>query len=632
MTGKQKTPLDLELNLFENSFASKDLLHAHTAKDTIATDASMPQISTRSTATSLASQHSLQIDRTSGLGGSSEMLEIKPREVMNRAGIQSINPQESGGKSPRGTEAQSRSSSSLGNNKHNLRILNFGSVNNDRLPGLTPPVFTPGGRRLPPIHLLPGLGMASPGTPGSNMWSSLLTATTGTATGQSADQHPGLYTQPSFPLYMRKSGLIPTESNLRSGLTPGLMGPNGFNFNIPDAMNNGQMTPGLQTLLGLVNNNPVDQQNLNVPPPTQATTSNSGYVIPPTAPPQNGQFQPALDTHVEQPPVELKENKSTNVEPAPVKKEAPAKTTTTKKRAQKSEDSGPKTKAQKTSKNTTANKVKGESKEEPKETSADDDGLDEEEKRKQFLERNRVAALKCRQRKKQQLNKMESELAFYSDGYRDLTAQVSQLRDQVMSLRAILISHKDCPSLLNSLGGYQQLQNVLAQADFFAHGGKNAEATYPPITAGIPAMLNTAPHPVKPAEPMVMNTQEQMGSMDHNVNGLGANGVVHDMHVHDNHNMNHGESVANHQNREQILYDPDLNMNRPYSLANGHPSGMEIHQQHKDNLRPVNSTSNLQHIKHENQMSGYDLRPIASMADLQHQNNNSGMIARQFQL
>ncbi|KAJ4145957.1 hypothetical protein LMH87_004788 [Akanthomyces muscarius] len=66
---------------------------------------------------------------------------------------------------------------------------------------------------------------------------------------------------------------------------------------------------------------------------------------------------------------------------------------------------------------------------EPSDISEDDEDGDsagrskmtDEEKRKNFLERNRVAALKCRQR------------------------QITQLREEVVNLKTLLLAHKDCP-------------------------------------------------------------------------------------------------------------------------------------------------------------------------------------------
>ncbi len=57
----------------------------------------------------------------------------------------------------------------------------------------------------------------------------------------------------------------------------------------------------------------------------------------------------------------------------------------------------------------------------------------------------RVAALKCRQRKKQWLANLQSKVEMYSSENDSLTAQISQLREEVVSLKTLLLAHKDCP-------------------------------------------------------------------------------------------------------------------------------------------------------------------------------------------
>ncbi|KAI1814003.1 Aft1 HRA domain-containing protein [Poronia punctata] len=71
--------------------------------------------------------------------------------------------------------------------------------------------------------------------------------------------------------------------------------------------------------------------------------------------------------------------------------------------------------------------------------------MTDEEKRKNFLERNRVAALKCRQRKKQWLANLQSKVELYSSENDALTAQIAQLREEVVNLKTLLLAHKDCP-------------------------------------------------------------------------------------------------------------------------------------------------------------------------------------------
>ncbi|KAJ4409156.1 Transcription factor [Neurospora sp. IMI 360204] len=71
--------------------------------------------------------------------------------------------------------------------------------------------------------------------------------------------------------------------------------------------------------------------------------------------------------------------------------------------------------------------------------------MTEEEKRKNFLERNRVAALKCRQRKKQWLANLQQKVEMFSSENDALTATITQLREEVVNLKTLLLAHKDCP-------------------------------------------------------------------------------------------------------------------------------------------------------------------------------------------
>ncbi|KAI4122329.1 MAG: hypothetical protein LQ347_006538 [Umbilicaria vellea] len=81
--------------------------------------------------------------------------------------------------------------------------------------------------------------------------------------------------------------------------------------------------------------------------------------------------------------------------------------------------------------------------------------MTDEEKRKNFLERNRVAALKCRQRKKQWLANLQAKVEIFSSENDALSAQVTQLREEIVNLKTILLAHKDCPvSQAQGIGNY----------------------------------------------------------------------------------------------------------------------------------------------------------------------------------
>lgn len=57
----------------------------------------------------------------------------------------------------------------------------------------------------------------------------------------------------------------------------------------------------------------------------------------------------------------------------------------------------------------------------------------------------RVAALKCRQRKKQWLANLQNKVELFSSENDALTAQITQLREEVVNLKTLLLAHKDCP-------------------------------------------------------------------------------------------------------------------------------------------------------------------------------------------
>ncbi|CAO3600433.1 unnamed protein product [Absidia cylindrospora] len=71
--------------------------------------------------------------------------------------------------------------------------------------------------------------------------------------------------------------------------------------------------------------------------------------------------------------------------------------------------------------------------------------MDDDEKRKNFLERNRQAALKCRQRKKQWLNNLQTKVEYLTNDNEQLQIQSNLMRDELIQLRNMLWNHRDCP-------------------------------------------------------------------------------------------------------------------------------------------------------------------------------------------
>lgn len=56
-----------------------------------------------------------------------------------------------------------------------------------------------------------------------------------------------------------------------------------------------------------------------------------------------------------------------------------------------------------------------------------------------------VAALKCRQRKKQWLNNLQAKVEFLTNDNEQLQIQTNALREEIMNLKTLLLAHKDCP-------------------------------------------------------------------------------------------------------------------------------------------------------------------------------------------
>lgn len=88
-----------------------------------------------------------------------------------------------------------------------------------------------------------------------------------------------------------------------------------------------------------------------------------------------------------------------------------------------------------------------------------------------------MAALKCRQRKKQWLANLQAKVEIFSSENDSLSAQVSSLREEIVGLKSLLLQHKDCPvSQSQGLGGYfQQQQDFNAHAHPYGMGMPNGQ-------------------------------------------------------------------------------------------------------------------------------------------------------------
>ncbi len=90
---------------------------------------------------------------------------------------------------------------------------------------------------------------------------------------------------------------------------------------------------------------------------------------------------------------------------------------------------------------------------------------------------DRVAALKCRQRKKQWLANLQAKVEIFTSENDSLSAQVVSLREEIVGLKTLLLQHKDCPvSQQQGLGGYfQQSQEFNPHANPYGMGMQNGQ-------------------------------------------------------------------------------------------------------------------------------------------------------------
>lgn len=73
-----------------------------------------------------------------------------------------------------------------------------------------------------------------------------------------------------------------------------------------------------------------------------------------------------------------------------------------------------------------------------------DEANAQEAKRRRFLERNRVAASKCRQKKKEWMQNLEENARTAQHNSKYLQAAVGQLKDEVLMLKQELLKHHGC--------------------------------------------------------------------------------------------------------------------------------------------------------------------------------------------
>ncbi|XP_053296820.1 cyclic AMP-dependent transcription factor ATF-7b isoform X3 [Pleuronectes platessa] len=143
--------------------------------------------------------------------------------------------------------------------------------------------------------------------------------------------------------------------------------------------------------------------------------------------------------------------------------------------------------------------------------------MDPDERRQRFLERNRAAASRCRQKRKLWVNSLERKADDLVSNNVSLTNEVSLLRNEVAQLKQLLLAHKDCPVTV-----------MQKKAAFLAAGGDESSRDTSTERIGSPAaVIQHGPSPpasasspgatinglsVRAAEAVAMSVLAGMGS------------------------------------------------------------------------------------------------------------------------
>ncbi|XP_071775532.1 cyclic AMP-dependent transcription factor ATF-7b isoform X2 [Centroberyx gerrardi] len=115
--------------------------------------------------------------------------------------------------------------------------------------------------------------------------------------------------------------------------------------------------------------------------------------------------------------------------------------------------------------------------------------MDPDERRQRFLERNRAAASRCRQKRKVWVCSLEKKADDLANMNVSLTNEVTLLRNEVTQLKQLLLAHKDCPVTV-----------MQKKAAFLAAGGEETSREPSAEPIGSPAaVIQHGPSPPAPA-------------------------------------------------------------------------------------------------------------------------------------
>lgn len=394
----------------------------------------------------------------------------------------------------------------------------------------SPPLLTPGGsRRLPPILLSPNfiqqapnasslVGQGQMNTVGSN-YSNMSPKNELPSVSSGGINHINLE-RPPLNISLSKTAFTPNESHLRTGLTPGVptaahqMGSTHYPGHTLPYLGGPRNDIGIHEDtrnpvsygMNMALNADLSNQAQSYAPglgPTLGYASSQGFQRT-TNPLQRNPIPPAGSARM--PLTEVSSSKhSAQIEnfaadsinsttksqqSRPFGSNSPPSTTARRKRKSSTTSRGSKSSKSSQRNTPTSTECKNLSRKETNDSADRDSDDSQERKRREFLERNRVAASKFRKRKKEYIKRVEMDLKFYEAEYDDLSHAMNRLcgiingstsptsPTPLLGMLETAISKNDTPSSLSILA---HIKRVLFQTNYYQRKGRNPrrEMEYP---------------------------------------------------------------------------------------------------------------------------------------------------------
>ncbi|KAF2279572.1 uncharacterized protein EI97DRAFT_439898 [Westerdykella ornata] len=143
--------------------------------------------------------------------------------------------------------------------------------------------------------------------------------------------------------------------------------------------------------------------------------------------------------------------------------------------------------------------------------------------RQSHLEKNRVAAHKCRQRRKEYIQGLENRAREYTETNKALKDEVTKLRSDVLELKNVLLSHAGC--------GCWAIDEYLAQCagdllgvsnPFLASGHKTSQQSAAPSVATEPSAREMS------TETAIVSAGDRASSQEQDLDGYGGLELIND--------------------------------------------------------------------------------------------------------